>query len=85
MFENEDGYPPRESTQIPTYYATNPQAEILVLESIDPTFIVDVLIDRDENINNQAQLARIINECSNKTKFYRGKDYFFPRNDHKYW
>lgn len=85
MFKNQEGFPTRELTQIPNRYSTNPQAEVLILESIDPKFITDVIVDREEKINNQAQLAKIISENSGKTKFYRGKDYFYPRMDHKHW
>jgi hypothetical protein len=85
MFENHEGFPCRELTQIPDHYSTNPQAEVLVLEHIDSKFIVDVIVDREEKINNQARFAKIINENSSKVKFYRGKDYFYPRTDHKHW
>ena len=85
MFENQDGYSTRELTQIPSYYPTNPQAEVLVLESIDPTFIVDVCIDQEDKIRNHGQVNKIIYENSNKTKFHRRSDYFSPRNDYNRW
>jgi len=85
MFENQDGYPTRELTQIPSYYPTNPQAEILIVESIDPTFIVDVVVDRDDKIRNQVEFNKIIDGNSHMTTFYRGNDYFLPRNDYKHW
>lgn len=84
MFENQDGYPTREIVNIPNHYTTNPQAEVLVMENIEPSLIIDVCVEREDVILNHPRRAQI-KECSKNIKFYRKTSYFSPREDHKHW
>lgn len=47
LFQDREGYPRRESLNIPESYPTNPQAEVLVFETIPRSYINTVLFDKD--------------------------------------
>lgn len=47
LFQDRAGYPRRESLNIPESYPTNPQAEVLVFETIPRDYINTVLFDKD--------------------------------------
>jgi hypothetical protein len=47
LFQDRDGYPRRESLNIPKSYPTNPQAEVLVFDTIPCGYINAVIFDTD--------------------------------------
>lgn len=47
LFQDRDGYPRRESLNIPKSYPTNPQAEVLVFDTIPCGYINAVIFDKD--------------------------------------
>lgn len=46
MFQDIDGFPSRESQNLKNYYTTDPQAEILVFDKIDPKYIEYVFLKK---------------------------------------
>lgn len=73
---------PRAALRIPPFFPTDPQAEVLVFDRIDPCKIMSVCFDQREHLlnwqrqvggNPAGQLGRIRH------------DYFMPRPDHRHW
>lgn len=85
MFLNRDGYPSRETTRISAEYTTHPQAEVLVLERIETKYIIDILVDKEENLKDFAAIKKIAIENAERFKFLYGGQYFYPRSDYAHW
>jgi hypothetical protein len=85
MFENHDGMPARELLNIPDRFPTNPQAEILVLDPIEPTYITDVIVDARDRIHDIKSLLAIANEHNGSPRFLHGKSLFDARSDYPHW
>lgn len=71
----------RANLQIPNYFTTHPQAEVLVFEQIHPCFIDKV------NFNNlqDAQEWLKLNPGNYSQTFWEHKYYFSPRQDWQWW
>ena len=85
MFADHEGMPPRATLKIPDSWPTNPQAEILVLDAIEPHFITDVIVDAKERVKNLPALLALSREFNGKPKFLHGKILFDARPDYSHW
>lgn len=50
LFEDKDGYPTRDELNIPDWYPTNPQAEVLVFDKIPISYIKKVSFEKKRHI-----------------------------------
>lgn len=85
MFSDHSNMPDRANLRIPNNYTTDPQAEVLVLEPIEPKYFVDVLIDEERRINDFQVLMKLIEPYKKQIGFFHNSQYFYPRNDHAHW
>jgi hypothetical protein len=85
MFADHEGMPPRATLDIPDSYPTNPQAEILVLDAIEPNFITDVIVDVKERVNNYPAMLALSDEFGGQSQFLHGKTLFDARSDYAHW
>lgn len=85
MFANHKTMPSRDALQIPVHYTTNPQAEVLALESIEPDSIIDICFDHSDRINNIAAIHQIVEPFRDKFKFVQNRSVFAPRKDYELW
>jgi len=85
MFSDHDGMPARSTLGIPDHYTTNPQAEILVLDRIEPRDIVDVIIDAKERVKNLEALSALAREHNGDARFLHEKSLFDGRADYSFW
>lgn len=80
LFEEIEGKPSREQLGLTSDCPTNPQAEVLVFNSIEPNYIVGVafssLARRDEYINRYPHLD---------ISFIYHRAFFAPRADYAHW
>ena len=78
MFDPVAGKPDRATLKLPDDYPTNPQAEILVFDTIEPQYIERVItLDKQ---TEQALKARHPN-----FDFLYDREFYSARLDHKYW
>lgn len=80
LFEDYDDSPKRSDLNIPLAYPTNPQAEILVFDPIEPEFIEGIYFE-DQKLSIKAKL---------KYEKYNFKCEYLPsafsaRSDYKHW
>lgn len=85
MFSDHEGMPTRAALKIPDHYTTNPQAEILVLDPIEPSYIVDLIIDAKERVKNMGAILTLAREHNGTPKFLHGKALFHARADYAHW
>ncbi len=78
MFEEIEGKPSRKELEIIDRFPTNPQAEILVFNQIDPKYIQGVAF------KNMSNVGYFREQYPNFT-FKRKQDLFYPRNDYEHW
>lgn len=79
MFADRNGYPSREQLNIPEYYPTNPQAEILVFGIIPSSYIKYAIFDSNNTLNKYKDMV------PSQIKCIVNKDYFFGRCDNEFW
>jgi hypothetical protein len=72
----------RQSLQIPINFTTNPQAEILVLDSIPPQYIGFVLFD---NLEIQTEWTSLYPGQYSQEFHANHNRYFSPRQDYQNW
>jgi hypothetical protein len=85
MFADHEGMPPRETLRIPDNYPTNPQAEVLVLDTIEPKFIADVIMDAKEKVRNLRALVSLSREFNGQPRFLHDEVLFGARPDYAHW
>lgn len=78
MFCNEYNGLNREDLNIPTYYPTNPQAEVLIFGTVEPKYIKRIIMQTNEDVTRFSQLYKTINIEQNQ-------EFFGPRVDWKFW
>lgn len=77
----------REALDLAERYTTDPQAEVVVVEPIEPEFFDGVIFDCDDT----ARSRQILNEYSQRFglrwngRFLPGRFAFTYRHDYKYW
>lgn len=84
MFQNITNMPTRETTNIPKNYTTNPQAEVLVFDSIETDYIIDVNFRSQENINNFAVVNTLIGNFQ-RFKYWLNEPLYSYRCDYAHW
>jgi len=52
-----------------TDYTTNPQAEVLILGAVDPSYIIDVNVNAKDRIKNMITVQQLFKPYSDKFKF----------------
>jgi hypothetical protein len=85
MFLDHDGFPHRVTLRIPDHYTTNPQAEVLALQEIEPKYIQDVLFNAKGKIQNIELVRQLVRNHKGMTQFLYGPPYFQPRSDYTHW
>lgn len=85
MFADHNGMPARSSLNIPDHFTTNPQAEILVLDPIEPSYITDVIIDAKDRVKNYGAILALAKEHNGSPQFLHGKPLFDARIDFAHW
>jgi ssDNA thymidine ADP-ribosyltransferase, DarT len=78
LFDDFEGKP-RASLNIPDSYPTNPQAEVLILEAVEPRYIVGAAF------NAPGLKAKYAENYDGKFEFIDGTRYFSPRCDYAHW
>jgi len=84
MFLNIPGMPTRETTNAPSKFTTNPQAEVLVFDVIGIEYIIDVNFRSQANINNVAAVNTIIGNFPN-FQYWLNEPLYSYRNDYAHW
>lgn len=79
IFADRDGYPSRSKLKIPDYYPTNPQAEILLFDTIPCKYIKRIAF------NNEDILKKYKKIIPDDIEVVVDNDLFYPREDYKYW
>lgn len=78
LFDDIEGVPSRKDLDLPDFYPTNPQAEILVFERIEPKYIVGAITqDKTTEIALQKKYPTY--------DFSYLEEFFMPRKDYKHW
>lgn len=79
LFKDYPNYPSREELGIPDYYPTNPQAEILVFDTIPVNYIHGVYFE------NKQILTRYKADVPDSIDIGVDPNVFLPREDWKFW
>jgi len=85
MFADHENMPDRQTLRIPNDYTTDPQAEVLVLEPVEPKYFIDVILDEKTRINDYQVLMQLIEPYRKQIRFHHNTFYFYPRNDYAHW
>lgn len=78
MFNEQEDAPSREELGIPDRCPTDPQAEVLVLEPIEPKYIIGAM-------TNTERVARELRAKHSDFEFKYIRTAFLPRKDYKHW
>lgn len=78
MFNEVPGKPTRVQLNLPRYYTTNPQAEVLVFDTIEPEYIGAVIFETNE------LAERYNNELDTDIMIYN-PSFFSGRHDYQHW
>ena len=82
MFEEREGYPSRKVLGIPKNYPTNPQAEVLVLDTVSVEYIDEIIFSN----KIEMEILEKINKIKpDNISVKKDESKFFPRRDHKHW
>lgn len=79
LFDEQEGCCSREEMNLPNYYPTNPQAEVLVFANIPVEYINYVYFNDYKILNKYVHLFNNTSMC--KVNTY----YFYGRRDYKFW
>jgi len=79
LFKDYPNYPLRKELNIPDYYPTNPQAEILVCSKIPVQYIDKVYFE------DKQTLDKYKNVVPSKVQTNINRDVFLYRRDWKFW
>ena len=86
MFVDHAGMPSRENLGLPENYPTSPQAEILILESIEADLISDICFVSKVAMENSAKSLKLPNSYDSSINFtYNRSQYFDARFDSRHW
>ena len=75
----------RQTLNIPDHYTTDPQAEVLVLEAVNPKYILSICFDEKAKINNFPKIASFISPYVSSVNFDHDPLMFSPRRDYQHW
>lgn len=79
LFRDCEGYPQRNSLGIPSYYPTNPQAEVLVFHSVPIEYIDCIYFE------NQQTYLKYADVTANRLDSYVNQRLFSARRDWQFW
>ena len=85
MFEDIPPSIMRSSLGIPDEYTTDPQAEVLVLAPVDPSYILDINVNQKNKIKDMETMQNLFKPFSNRFKFQHDGSLFTYRKDYEYW
>ena len=85
MFSDHDGMPSRSTLRIPENLPTNPQAEILVLDHIEPRYILEVAIDTKDRVRDMNSIIALAKEHNGAPRFVHDRSLFDARVDYAHW
>ena len=71
----------RQSLAVPTYFPTNPQAEILVFERISTGYINEIVFWDFATLGQWKSDS----PATYTQRLYADSDYFYPRCDYRFW
>ncbi len=85
MFED---FPPntmRSNLRIPREYTTDPQAEVLILAPVDPSYILDISVNGKNKIKDIETMRKLFEPFYGKFKFTHDESLFTYRKDYEHW
>ena len=85
MFEDIPPSIMRSSLGIPDEYTTDPQAEVLILAPVDPSYILDINVNQKNQIKDMETMQNLFKLFSNRFKFQHDGSLFTYRKDYEYW
>jgi hypothetical protein len=75
----------RASLKIPDAFTTDPQAEVLILSAVDPSYIININVNAKDKIKNMSTTQRLFKPYFEKFEFFHDKSLFTYRKDYKHW
>jgi len=84
MFGELEEKPTRRELNIPSYYPTDPQAEVLVFGDIEPTYIDDINVKSKSRLKEYERISKIVQEHKDFV-YYFNDPLFTPRMDWAHW
>ena len=75
----------RHELSIPDSYTTNPQAEVLVLDVIEPKYFSSINFNEKLKIKNPNKISDIIKPFQSRFEFKINRDLFTYRKDYTHW
>ena len=84
LFEDTTGMPSRVTTGVRQNFTTNPQAEVLIFDVVEPDFIVDVNFRNKQNINDANAINGIIGNFPH-FQYWLNESLFSYRSDYTHW
>ena len=85
MFEDIPPNIMRSSLGILDEYTTDPQAEVLILAPVDPSYILDINVNQKNQIKDMETMQNLFKPFSNRFKFQHDGSLFTYRKDYEYW
>ena len=85
MFDENVSDVVRKKLNIPDNYTTDPQAEVLVLEAVDPKYILSISLNEKVKINNFPKVTSVISPYLKTVNFVHEPLMFSPRRDYQHW
>jgi len=71
----------RSELQIPDWFPTHPQAEVLVFDPIPPNNILEIHFEDIKILSKYS----IVGDSLKKYEFWENRDFFYPRTDWRVW
>lgn len=85
MFCDEFGFIKRSDLNIPDFYTTNPQAEVMVLNGIEVDYIESINIDVASKVNYLDKFIKDNEPFMSMKPYYHDPSFFTYRTDFAFW
>jgi hypothetical protein len=85
MFEDIPPNIKRSDLEIPDDFCTDPQAEVLILGPVSPSYILDINVNGKAKIHDMNNMVRLFKPYSSKFKFQHDESLFTYRKDYEHW
>lgn len=85
MFEDISPNIKRNNLGIPDEYSTDPQAEVLILGSVDSRYILDINVNGKNKVKDMGAIQRLFKPYSGSFKFQHDESLFTYRKDYEHW
>lgn len=79
MFSEREGQFTREQMGLPNHYSTDPQAEVLIFDTIEVDYFKRIIFDNETTAN------KFRNKYKTKFQFVVDTNFFYARNDYHFW